>query len=237
MQGYALGTLSAFLSALAAVYTEWVMKRTSDSLYWQNMQLYSFGVLFNALGLTIGDVRSGTSLLLWCGGLNGSYPCAWLQRRLSCFSVCLLNREPLRDFRGMWCAYMAFTVNLVARADMLACGDDTPRALPAKHQAIAPGACRVLGGRVGDQLGTRLQFRDGAGGGQPGVQRAAGLVGNEVCRLHHEGASGQQAWSERSIQQHSNGKCVPEYFSNLSVSAVHGWPVLHVSVACYYAGD
>ena len=58
-QGYALGILSAFLSALAAVYTEWVMKRTSDSLYWQNMQLYSFGVVFNALGLTIGDVRSG----------------------------------------------------------------------------------------------------------------------------------------------------------------------------------
>jgi len=51
--------LSALLSALAAVYTEWVMKRTSDSLYWQNMQLYSFGVAFNALGLTIADARSG----------------------------------------------------------------------------------------------------------------------------------------------------------------------------------
>jgi len=51
--------LSAVLSALAAVYTEWVMKRTSDSLYWQNMQLYSFGVAFNALGLTLADARSG----------------------------------------------------------------------------------------------------------------------------------------------------------------------------------
>jgi len=51
--------LSAFLSALAAVYTEWVMKRNSDSLYWQNMQLYSFGVAFNALGLTLANLRQG----------------------------------------------------------------------------------------------------------------------------------------------------------------------------------
>ena len=58
-QGYAFGVLSAFLSALAAVYTEWVMKRNSDSLYWQNMQLYTFGVAFNALGLVAGDLRSG----------------------------------------------------------------------------------------------------------------------------------------------------------------------------------
>ncbi len=35
IQGYLFGLLSAFLSALAAVYTEWVMKRNNDSLYWQ----------------------------------------------------------------------------------------------------------------------------------------------------------------------------------------------------------
>ncbi len=35
MQGYLFGLLSAMLSALAAVYTEWVMKRNNDSLYWQ----------------------------------------------------------------------------------------------------------------------------------------------------------------------------------------------------------
>ena len=35
MQGYLFGLLSASLSALAAVYTEWVMKRNNDSLYWQ----------------------------------------------------------------------------------------------------------------------------------------------------------------------------------------------------------
>ena len=62
MQGYMFGVLSAFLSALAAVYTEWVMKRNNDSLYWQNMQLYTFGVAFNALGLIVGDLRAGESL-------------------------------------------------------------------------------------------------------------------------------------------------------------------------------
>ena len=59
MQGYLYGILSAFLSALAAVYTEWVMKRNNDSLYWQNIQLYSFGIVFNGLGLTLNDFRSG----------------------------------------------------------------------------------------------------------------------------------------------------------------------------------
>ena len=93
VQGYALGTLSAFLSALAAVYTEWVMKRTSDSLYWQNMQLYSFGVVFNALGLTIGDVRSGTGLLSWHGGFTGSHPCSCLRWCLSCSSIGFAQRK------------------------------------------------------------------------------------------------------------------------------------------------
>ena len=49
------------MSALAAVYTEWVMKRNNDSLYWQNMQLYTFGVAFNAFGLILGDLRGGDS--------------------------------------------------------------------------------------------------------------------------------------------------------------------------------
>lgn len=35
LQGYLFGLLSAFLSAFAAVYTEWIMKRNNDSLYWQ----------------------------------------------------------------------------------------------------------------------------------------------------------------------------------------------------------
>ena len=59
LQGYLFGLLSAFLSALAAVYTEWVMKRNNDSLYWQNIQLYTFGVIFNGLGLTVNNLRSG----------------------------------------------------------------------------------------------------------------------------------------------------------------------------------
>ncbi|GAB4822763.1 hypothetical protein N2152v2_009809 [Parachlorella kessleri] len=51
LQGYLFGLLSALLSAVAAVYTEWVMKSNNDSLYWQNCLLYSFGVLFNGAGL------------------------------------------------------------------------------------------------------------------------------------------------------------------------------------------
>ncbi|KAB1227005.1 hypothetical protein CJ030_MR1G014973 [Morella rubra] len=40
-QGYMLGILSACLSALAGVYTEFLMKKNNDSLYWQNVQLYT----------------------------------------------------------------------------------------------------------------------------------------------------------------------------------------------------
>lgn len=69
--GYLFGLLSACLSALAAVYTEWVLKRNGDSLYWQNMQLYGFGVLFNGAGLVAGSAGSvlhplkGYSVATW----------------------------------------------------------------------------------------------------------------------------------------------------------------------------
>mmetsp|Transcript_52444 Transcript_52444/g.166801 ORF Transcript_52444/g.166801 Transcript_52444/m.166801 type:complete len:327 (+) Transcript_52444:194-1174(+) len=65
IEGYMLGLLSAFLSALAAVYTEYIMKRNDDSLYWQNMQLYGFGVLFNALRLTFDDINNGFNKGAW----------------------------------------------------------------------------------------------------------------------------------------------------------------------------
>nr|DAD19143.1 TPA_asm: hypothetical protein HUJ06_020606 [Nelumbo nucifera] len=47
VQGYMLGILSACLSALAGVYTEFLMKKNNDSLYWQNIQLYTY-VFFSA---------------------------------------------------------------------------------------------------------------------------------------------------------------------------------------------
>ena len=59
MEGYMLGLLSACLSALAGVYTEWVMKRNEDNLYWQNAQLYGFGVLFNGGRLVLDDISVG----------------------------------------------------------------------------------------------------------------------------------------------------------------------------------
>ena len=58
LQGYVFGLVSAFLSAIAAVYTEWVMKKNNDSLYWQNMLLYGFGVAFNAGGLLLSSDKS-----------------------------------------------------------------------------------------------------------------------------------------------------------------------------------
>lgn len=59
IQGYMLGVLSACLSALAGVYTEFLMKKNNDSLYWQNIQLYTFGAIFNMAKLVMDDFRSG----------------------------------------------------------------------------------------------------------------------------------------------------------------------------------
>ena len=50
-QGYVFALVSALMSAVAAVYTEWVLKKNNDTLYWQNMLLYGFGAAFNFANL------------------------------------------------------------------------------------------------------------------------------------------------------------------------------------------
>jgi len=78
MEGYMLGVLSATLSAMAGVYTEFLMKQNDDSLYWQNVQLYSFGVLFNASALTIDDFQHGFLHGFWPHTMfNGYNPVVW----------------------------------------------------------------------------------------------------------------------------------------------------------------
>lgn len=57
MEGYLLALLSAFCSASAGVYTEFLLKRNDDSLYWQNIQLYVCGVIFNIVGLSMRDFQ------------------------------------------------------------------------------------------------------------------------------------------------------------------------------------
>ncbi|KAL0397977.1 UNVERIFIED_CONTAM: CMP-sialic acid transporter 1 [Sesamum calycinum] len=73
IQGYMLGILSACLSALAGVYTEFLMKKNSDSLYWQNIQLYTFGAIFNMAKLVLDDFRSGFEKGPWWQRLFNGY--------------------------------------------------------------------------------------------------------------------------------------------------------------------
>ncbi|KAL2233817.1 CMP-sialic acid transporter 1 [Sesamum indicum] len=73
IQGYMLGILSACLSALAGVYTEFLMKKNSDSLYWQNIQLYTFGAIFNMAKLVLDDFRSGFEKGPWWQRLLNGY--------------------------------------------------------------------------------------------------------------------------------------------------------------------
>ncbi|XP_050229849.1 CMP-sialic acid transporter 1 [Mercurialis annua] len=73
IQGYLLGVLSACLSALAGVYTEFLMKKNNDSLYWQNIQLYTFGVIFNMARLILDDVQGGFEKGPWWQRLLDGY--------------------------------------------------------------------------------------------------------------------------------------------------------------------
>ncbi|KAB2609686.1 CMP-sialic acid transporter 1-like [Pyrus ussuriensis x Pyrus communis] len=79
IQGYMLGILSACMSALAGVYTEYLMKKNNDSLYWQNVQLYTFGVIFNIARLLFDDFRGGFENGPWWQRLfNGYSLTTWL---------------------------------------------------------------------------------------------------------------------------------------------------------------
>lgn len=79
IQGYMLGVLSACLSALAGVYTEFLMKKNNDTLYWQNVQLYTFGSIFNMGRLFLDDFRGGFESGPWWDRLfNGYTITTWL---------------------------------------------------------------------------------------------------------------------------------------------------------------
>uniref|UniRef100_A0A7S0L5G4 CMP-sialic acid transporter n=1 Tax=Coccolithus braarudii TaxID=221442 RepID=A0A7S0L5G4_9EUKA len=82
--GVALSVLSCALSALGGVYSEKLLKgRPTASIHWQNIQLYIWGVVFNALGTYLKDRealvsrgllagfdrRAGTVVM--CNALNG----------------------------------------------------------------------------------------------------------------------------------------------------------------------
>ncbi|KAK2976659.1 hypothetical protein RJ640_012333 [Escallonia rubra] len=79
IQGYMLGILSACLSALAGVYTEYLMKKNNDSFYWQNVQLYTFGAIFNMARLVLDDFRGGFEKGPWWQRLfNGYSTMTWM---------------------------------------------------------------------------------------------------------------------------------------------------------------
>ncbi|XP_042506237.1 CMP-sialic acid transporter 1-like isoform X1 [Macadamia integrifolia] len=73
IQGYILGILSACLSALAGVYTEFLMKKNNDSLYWQNVQLYMFGSIFNMARLILDDFKQEFEQGPWWRRLFNGY--------------------------------------------------------------------------------------------------------------------------------------------------------------------
>jgi UDP-sugar transporter A1/2/3 len=74
--GFCLSMVSSLFSALGGIYNEKLLKgRPSASIHWQNMQMYVWGVGFNALTFSLKDAR-----LLAAGGggfLAGYTHSAW----------------------------------------------------------------------------------------------------------------------------------------------------------------
>lgn len=70
MLGAMMTLASCGLSSLAGIYSEQLLKGSSDSIHWQNIQLYSWGVVFNLAGMFVQDSAeiSQKGLL---GGYNG----------------------------------------------------------------------------------------------------------------------------------------------------------------------
>ncbi|PSC76361.1 CMP-sialic acid transporter 1 isoform X1 [Micractinium conductrix] len=87
VMGYVFALVSALMSAVAAVYTEWVLKKNNDTLYWQNMLLYGFGAAFNFANLAQSKVAAGGSWAL----LHGYTPVTWLVVANLAFSGLLVS--------------------------------------------------------------------------------------------------------------------------------------------------
>lgn len=67
--GLFLALVGVTLSSCTSVFAEWTFKRQSDCPFlWQSLQMYGFGVLFNALGLLLVDGE-----LLLSGGFFHGY--------------------------------------------------------------------------------------------------------------------------------------------------------------------
>ena len=85
------GILSAFLSAFAGIYTEFLLKKNNDNLYWQNVQLYGFGALFNMLRLMydfgplsfLSELTRGFNYVVWLIIANFAFAglmISWIQK-------------------------------------------------------------------------------------------------------------------------------------------------------------
>lgn len=72
--GFLLMVVSCFLSALGGIYSEMLLKgKMADSIHWQNVQLYAWGIFFNAAGTFAHDKQ-----LLSAGFFTGYNKWTWL---------------------------------------------------------------------------------------------------------------------------------------------------------------
>mmetsp|Transcript_20171 Transcript_20171/g.38390 ORF Transcript_20171/g.38390 Transcript_20171/m.38390 type:complete len:359 (+) Transcript_20171:234-1310(+) len=107
--GYLMVLCGAVLAAMAAVYTEFILKSNEDSLDWQQMQLYMCGSLLNIISLTVQDYRNGYD--------RGAWPMVLFQGYNMAALACVLNMS----FAGVltsWVFKFADTIMKVFASSM-----------------------------------------------------------------------------------------------------------------------
>ena len=151
VHGLILSLVSCALSAFGGIYSEKLLKkRPSASIHWQNMQLYAWGVAFNALGFAIKD---GGSL---ANGWSTGYESGWAWAVVLCNACNGLAISAVLKFADNIARVYAHAVAMLATmlvSVRLFAAPITPLSLPISPSPLSlPDQVRLFAAPITPQL-------------------------------------------------------------------------------------
>ena len=150
VHGLILSLVSCALSAFGGIYSEKLLKkRPSASIHWQNMQLYAWGVAFNALGFALKD---GGSL---ANGWSTGYESGWAWAVVLCNACNGLAISAVLKFADNIARVYAHAIAMVATmlvSVRLFAAPITPLSLPPYLSLSLPDQVRLFAAPITPQL-------------------------------------------------------------------------------------